>query len=170
MSFVLSIHPSIFCSAFPYGPSFVVFIHRSLHCHMLAFQQWALIVSILAGFTITLRLSVLLFLLPLVAALLLLLFGLPGLCWLLKHKASKHNTPPTQSPIRHTCIQHAYIRFNEPPLHLKKKDLHGLLGYKCLFCNFCRKISVKDMSFIEWHDQLRTRRGFLVAVSHFSWV
>lgn len=50
----------------------------------------------------TFRLSVLLFL--------LLLLGLLGLWWLLKHNASKHSTPPTQSPIRHTCSEKMSFR------------------------------------------------------------
>lgn len=52
----------------------------------------------------TFRLSVLLFL--------LLLLGLVGLWWLLKHKASKHSTPPTQSPIRHTCPENKQFRLH----------------------------------------------------------
>lgn len=64
----------------------------SSSCCMLLLWRWAH----------TFRLSVLLFR--------LLLLGLPGLWWLLKHNASKHSTPPTQSPIRHTCLGKVWFR------------------------------------------------------------
>lgn len=70
-----------------------------LHMHMPPVNHRC--VSSLKLWATTFRLSVLLFLL-------LLLLGLPSLGWLLKHKASKHSTPPTQSPIRQTCSENSF--------------------------------------------------------------